>query len=38
MGTGSSDSMYTSVSTGGSENSSIAPATRKVLFSLKITF
>jgi hypothetical protein len=38
MGTGSSDSMYTSVSTGSSENSSIAPATRKVLFSLKITF
>lgn len=38
MGTGSSDSMYTSVSTGANANSSIAPPTRKVLFNVKITF
>ena len=38
MGTGSSDSMYSAVSTGASENSSIAPAARKVLFNVKITF
>ena len=38
MGTGSSDSMYTSVSTGANDNSSIAPPTRKVLFNVKITF
>ena len=38
MGTGSSDSMYSVVSTGASANSSIAPSTRKVLFSLKVTF
>lgn len=38
MGTGADDSMYSVVSTGASANSSIAPATRKVLFNLKITF
>ena len=38
MGTGSGDSMYTSVSTGANDNSSIAPPTRKVLFNVKITF
>ena len=38
MGTGSGDSMYSAVSTGGSENSSIAPAARKILFNVKITF
>ncbi len=38
MGTGSGDSMYSAVSTGGSSNSSIAPAARKILFNLKITF
>ena len=38
MGTGSGDSMYTSVSTGANANSSIAPPTRKVLFNVKITF
>ena len=38
MGTGSGDSMYSSVSTGASANSSIAPAARKILFNVKITF
>lgn len=38
MGTGTSDSMYTAVSTGSSSNSSIAPAARKILFNIKITF
>lgn len=38
MGTGSSDSMYSSVSTGASANSSIAPPARKILFNVKITF
>lgn len=38
MGTGSGDSMYSSVSTGANANSSIAPAARKVLFNVKITF
>ncbi len=38
MGTDSSDSMYSAVSTGASANSSIAPAARKILFNVKITF
>lgn len=38
MGTGSGDSMYSAVSTGGKDNSSIAPAARKILFNVKITF
>ena len=38
MGTDSSDSMYSAVSTGSSANSSIAPAARKILFNVKITF
>ena len=38
MGTDTTDSMYAVVSTGASANSSIAPPTRKVVFSLKITF
>ncbi len=38
MGTGSGDSMYSAVSTGSSDNSSIAPAARKILFNVKITF
>lgn len=38
MGTGSGDSMYSAVSTGASSNSSIAPAARKILFNVKITF
>lgn len=38
MGTGASDSFYSSVSTGGNENSSIAPTARKILFNIKLTF
>ena len=38
MGTDSSDSFYSSVSTGSSENSSIAPTARKILFNVKFTF
>ncbi len=38
MGTGGGDNMYSAVSTGGSSNSSLAPAARKVLFNIKITF
>lgn len=38
MGTGSGDSMYSAVSTGGKDNSSIAPAALKILFNVKITF
>lgn len=38
MGTGSSDSMYSAVTTGTNANSSIAPSARKILFNVKITF
>ena len=38
MGTGSSDSFYSTVSTGADENSSIAPTARKILFNVKFTF
>lgn len=38
MGTGTSDSFYSSVNTGSNENSSIAPTARKILFNVKLTF